>query len=174
MPIDTTTIVVAISGWVTWFAKEIIASLIKRADARSGTHGYIPIRWGAFGKFKTTDGGTSHIQLRHFPGCRGENLECSSASIEFEGELFNDTGEQCIYQQKSLELWGVEGLRLKWKKPNISIDREPDGRRKKRHWWDCRALPRYNSNSCANVNSSRLQGAYRRPRSDIYWICRSS
>lgn len=109
----------AVSGWLAWFLKEVIALVIRRSELRTGRHGIIEGRAGIVCDAEVDEGGT--VLLDYFPAMEGysQYSRCRNIRVQVDCQLFNDSDTQSVYMRPTIEIWGVEGLRMNYRNPHL-------------------------------------------------------
>jgi hypothetical protein len=105
-------ILIAVSGWGTWIAKEIITRLLDRRLARTGGIGLVEGRSQIV--CDTTDKSGNTFVVDYFSGMSRfpQYSDCRRFRVIFDSSFFNDTDTQVAFTNFDLDFWGVEGLRL--------------------------------------------------------------
>lgn len=134
--LDSSDVLLALSGWVAWLAKEIGSKLIDHGIARSGRIGVIEDRAFVSGDIQLLDGGSvplGYIQLLNNSSVPLDSIQCVAAGehpqikgllrvrVEVIGQFFNDTDTQAILTGCQLEFWGVEGPRIRHSNPEFFV-----------------------------------------------------
>ena len=123
-----TAIILAASGWIVWAVKEIISSYWKRKLARYGLQSFIEGHTLMLCDIKLEDGSTISANCYENMLDKSEYQLCDNYRIEIDGNLFNDTDVQLVYEKPALEIWGVEGPRLLIHSPCHSIFDDKSGK----------------------------------------------